>query len=341
MDVADRRVRERAPDGRRRGGRGRLRALGRLVGDKAGVSPSSCCSWSRSACTIPTSCAPGTCSDGPAVGVRRDPRPRHGVRARDARGRPVRRWDVRAHDLYQRDPHARRLEPVAGGGRRHPHRRGLRRPQRRLRHRHAGALVHRDPGNALGLPRARAGDLRGPPDRRCAAGQLFVTIAGGNVAGVPAAVWVLAGPAVLLTVVLARTRFGGRCGPSGPTPTPPRSPASPPPGADRRPDALRGLRRHRRRAHPAFFASGDPTIGVGYELLAIAACIIGGTPLRGGTGSIPGAVLGSLILSVVAAALVFFGVPINWTTFATGAVILAAVALDASSGASATSTRDS
>jgi ribose/xylose/arabinose/galactoside ABC-type transport system permease subunit len=79
----------------------------------------------------------------------------------------------------------------------------------------------------------------------------------------------------------------------------------------------------------AFFASGDPTVGIGYELLAIAACIIGGTPLRGGTGSIVGAALGSLILSVVAAALVFFGVPINWTTFATGVVILIAVATDA------------
>ena len=49
----------------------------------------------------------------------------------------------------------------------------------------------------------------------------------------------------------------------------------------------------------------------------------------GGRGSVPGAAMGSLILTVVATSLVFFQVPINWTTFATGAVILLAVALDA------------
>jgi len=79
----------------------------------------------------------------------------------------------------------------------------------------------------------------------------------------------------------------------------------------------------------AFYAAGDPTIGNGYELTAIAACIIGGTPLAGGRGSVPGAAVGNLLLSVVAAGLVFFRVPINWTTFATGAVILAAVGFDA------------
>jgi ribose transport system permease protein len=78
----------------------------------------------------------------------------------------------------------------------------------------------------------------------------------------------------------------------------------------------------------AFFTAGDPTVGNGYELTAIAACIIGGTPLAGGRGSVPGAVIGNLILSTVAASLVFLEVPINWTTFATGAVILLAVAFD-------------
>ncbi|WP_406275682.1 hypothetical protein OH779_29460 [Actinacidiphila glaucinigra] len=74
----------------------------------------------------------------------------------------------------------------------------------------------------------------------------------------------------------------------------------------------------------AFFISGDPTIGQGYELSAIAAAIIGGTALAGGRGSVPGAVVGALILAAVASALVFFDVPINSTTFAT--VILAVAA---------------
>jgi ribose transport system permease protein len=79
----------------------------------------------------------------------------------------------------------------------------------------------------------------------------------------------------------------------------------------------------------AFFMSGDPTLGDGFELTAIAAAIIGGTPLAGGRGSVPGAIVGALILAAVTSALVFFRIPINWTSFATGAVILVAVAADA------------
>jgi ribose transport system permease protein len=79
----------------------------------------------------------------------------------------------------------------------------------------------------------------------------------------------------------------------------------------------------------AFFISGDPTLGFGFELTAIAAAIIGGTPLAGGRGSVPGAMVGALILSVVTSSLVFFRIPINWNSFATGAVILLAVVADA------------
>jgi ribose/xylose/arabinose/galactoside ABC-type transport system permease subunit len=158
----------------------------------------------------------------------------------------------------------------------------------------------------------------------------FVQVLGGSQLGVPAALWVLVTAVVLLTLVFTRTRFGGQV----------RAIGSNPEAA-----AFAGIQVDRVRIKvltvtglcaglagiltTAFFASGDPTVGVGYELLAIAACIIGGTPLRGGTGSVSGAALGSLILSVVAAALVFFGVPINWTTFATGVVILGAVSVDA------------
>jgi ribose/xylose/arabinose/galactoside ABC-type transport system permease subunit len=44
---------------------------------------------------------------------------------------------------------------------------------------------------------------------------------------------------------------------------------------------------------------------------------------------VPGAITGALILSFVSSSLVFFRVPINWNSFATGAVILFAVAADA------------
>ena len=78
----------------------------------------------------------------------------------------------------------------------------------------------------------------------------------------------------------------------------------------------------------AFFISGDPNIGTGFELQAIAAAVIGGTPLRGGSATVVGAVLGAILLSAVNSGLAYFDVPVNWSSFATGAVILTAVALD-------------
>lgn len=50
-----------------------------------------------------------------------------------------------------------------------------------------------------------------------------------------------------------------------------------------------------------YLGSSDPNLGGGYELLAIAAAVIGGTPLRGGKVTIVGAALGALLLSVVSA----------------------------------------
>jgi ribose transport system permease protein len=56
--------------------------------------------------------------------------------------------------------------------------------------------------------------------------------------------------------------------------------------------------------------------------------VIGGTPLRGGSATVVGAVLGSILLSAVNSGLAYMGVAVNWSNFATGSVILAAVALD-------------
>ncbi len=79
----------------------------------------------------------------------------------------------------------------------------------------------------------------------------------------------------------------------------------------------------------AFFGAADPGVGTGYELLVVAAAIIGGTSLAGGSGSVPGALLGALIISVIGAGLTQFGVSAAWGTFVTGAIIVTAVAFDA------------
>jgi ribose transport system permease protein len=72
----------------------------------------------------------------------------------------------------------------------------------------------------------------------------------------------------------------------------------------------------------------DPVTGGDYLLPVVAAVIIGGTPLSGGRGTVIGAVLGALIIQVIATGILFFGVDVKWSTFVTGAVIIVAVALD-------------
>lgn len=72
----------------------------------------------------------------------------------------------------------------------------------------------------------------------------------------------------------------------------------------------------------------DPTSGDAFLLPVIAAVIIGGTPLSGGRGSIFGAVLGALIIQVVQTGILFLGIDAKWSIFVTGAVIVIAVAID-------------
>lgn len=72
----------------------------------------------------------------------------------------------------------------------------------------------------------------------------------------------------------------------------------------------------------------DPNEGSDYVLAVIAAVIIGGTPLSGGYGTVIGAVIGMMIIQVIASGLIFFGIDATWSTFVTGAVIVLAVSLD-------------
>src|SRR5205807_8865160 len=51
--------------------------------------------------------------------------------------------------------------------------------------------------------------------------------------------------------------------------------------------------------YAAYNRQGDPSAGVGYELNAVAAAVIGGCALTGGQGSIVGTVLGACLLQVI------------------------------------------
>jgi ribose transport system permease protein/putative xylitol transport system permease protein len=73
---------------------------------------------------------------------------------------------------------------------------------------------------------------------------------------------------------------------------------------------------------------GQPASATDWPLSAIAAVVVGGVPLSGGVGNVGGAVLGTLLLGVVANALNLFGISPYWQPAVTGAVILVAVGID-------------
>lgn len=158
----------------------------------------------------------------------------------------------------------------------------------------------------------------------------FFEVLGGNLLGVPVSVWAFGLLAVVLTVLYRSTRFGFVVRAIG---------------SNQQAAVLSGIPVGRIKLITlalvgglcgiagmltlALFQSADSNLGTGYELLAIAAAIIGGTGLSGGSGSVSGALIGALIIATIQGGLVQFGINPNWSSFVTGAVIIAAVAIDA------------
>ncbi len=75
-------------------------------------------------------------------------------------------------------------------------------------------------------------------------------------------------------------------------------------------------------------ASAQPSQGMGYELNAIAAAVIGGTSLAGGEGSIVGTLIGAFLISTLATGLSVDNVPQQFQYVITGLVVIGAVWLD-------------
>jgi inositol transport system permease protein len=74
--------------------------------------------------------------------------------------------------------------------------------------------------------------------------------------------------------------------------------------------------------------SGQAGVGVGFELDAIAAAVIGGTSLAGGVGRMTGTVIGTIILGVLTSGFTFLNVDAHYQEIIKGAVIIAAVITD-------------
>lgn len=74
--------------------------------------------------------------------------------------------------------------------------------------------------------------------------------------------------------------------------------------------------------------SAQPALGLGYELDAIAAVVIGGTSLAGGRGTVMGTIIGAFIMSVLTNGLRVMGVQEEWKIVITGIIIIVAVYVD-------------
>jgi len=73
---------------------------------------------------------------------------------------------------------------------------------------------------------------------------------------------------------------------------------------------------------------GQPNAGLGWELQAIAAVIVGGTSLQGGQGSIIGTVLGAAFMGMISNILVLVGVSMYWQSIVVGLIIIGVVSMD-------------
>ena len=69
--------------------------------------------------------------------------------------------------------------------------------------------------------------------------------------------------------------------------------------------------------------------GNGYEMTAIAACVIGGISLSGGLGNMVGAAIGAVIMSSISRLLVFIGLPATYNNTITGVMLIVIVVADA------------
>jgi ribose transport system permease protein len=78
--------------------------------------------------------------------------------------------------------------------------------------------------------------------------------------------------------------------------------------------------------------SGQPSVGVGYELDAIAACVLGGVSMSGGVGRISGTICGAIVIGMVSNGLNLINVSSFWQLIVKGTIILIAVIIDSQKG---------
>ena len=78
----------------------------------------------------------------------------------------------------------------------------------------------------------------------------------------------------------------------------------------------------------ARLTKATPKMGEGYEMDAIGACFIGGASAYGGTGNVPGVIIGALLTGVINQGMSLMGIEANWQKVVKGLVLLGAVIFD-------------
>ncbi|KDB50482.1 sugar ABC transporter, permease protein [Sphaerotilus natans subsp. natans DSM 6575] len=160
-------------------------------------------------------------------------------------------------------------------------------------------------------------------------GDDFRIIGQGDIGPVPISVLILAVVAVLAWVLLNRTRFGRHVYATGGNPR-----AAVASGIDtdrivRRAFVLNGvLVSIAGIVLMSRINSGQPAAGVAYEFDAITAVVVGGTSLMGGSGTLTGTLIGSLIIGVINNLLNLMNVSSYWQQVVKGLIIAVAVILD-------------
>ena len=159
----------------------------------------------------------------------------------------------------------------------------------------------------------------------------FTTIGGGDVAAVPVPILIFAAVAIASWVFLRNMRFGRYVYAVGGNEDAARAA-----GVNVRAvkmiafticGALAGVAGV---VLAARITTGQPNAGIGYELDAIAAVVIGGTSLSGGVGSISGTVLGALLIGVINNGLDLLNISSYYQQIVKGVIIVGAVWLDRS-----------
>jgi len=78
--------------------------------------------------------------------------------------------------------------------------------------------------------------------------------------------------------------------------------------------------------------SGSAAYGQGWDMDAIAACVLGGTSMTGGKGRISGTVFGAMVIGIISNGLNLIGVSSYWQLIIKGLIIACAVLLDGQKG---------